>query len=399
MPKYTKQRKVEIDAAVKRDVLKAVYRILRKRRFDWLTTDMVVEEAGISIGTLYNHFAGKDEIIAFVIEKSLRPLLAAQTRIAQSEMSFVDKLVKITSANISKDYEIQNRLLMMADMFSPKYVAVLDSLKKAALPQIEAMFADGIARGVMRKIDIRYPMLMFAAISRIARTMWNTARAGGAGREQIASEAVGIFLRGIASRRRKVVPVKAEPVPVPVGETPKDRIYLSVMAILNESRLDRVSSNFFSMSKIAARLGYTKAALYKHFKNKDSLLAYVIGRLIESRDAARQEVAKGKGSVFEKLTALAEIETDMISGDIAKLSDVAGNTRYGGDLSFFHKVVAGSRKRLQKCLLEIMRRGLSQGRFRRISAELLVEYFMLAVYSLLDKGYIRTITNPTIAGK
>jgi AcrR family transcriptional regulator len=65
-------RAVEIVAAV----LEAAARILEERGFAGYTTNAVAERAGVSIGSLYQYFPGKDAITAALIERETATLLA-----------------------------------------------------------------------------------------------------------------------------------------------------------------------------------------------------------------------------------------------------------------------------------------------------------------------------------
>src|SRR5262250_749285 len=69
-------------------ILEATARVLVKRSFDGLTTNLVAEAAGISIGSLYQYFPNKAALVGALIEKHVDDL----TSLALSELTRVPQL-------------------------------------------------------------------------------------------------------------------------------------------------------------------------------------------------------------------------------------------------------------------------------------------------------------------
>jgi AcrR family transcriptional regulator len=67
-------------------VLEATARVLVKRGFDGLTTNLVAEAAGVSIGSLYQYFPNKEALVGALIEKHVEDMtslcLSELTRVA-----------------------------------------------------------------------------------------------------------------------------------------------------------------------------------------------------------------------------------------------------------------------------------------------------------------------------
>jgi AcrR family transcriptional regulator len=57
-------------------VLEATARVLVKRGFDGLTTNLVAEAAGVSIGSLYQYFPNKAALVGALIEKHVDDIMA-----------------------------------------------------------------------------------------------------------------------------------------------------------------------------------------------------------------------------------------------------------------------------------------------------------------------------------
>jgi AcrR family transcriptional regulator len=71
-------------------VLEATARVLVKRGFDGLTTNLVADAAGVSIGSLYQYFPNNAALVGALIEKHVDAMqslaLAELTRVAQLPM-------------------------------------------------------------------------------------------------------------------------------------------------------------------------------------------------------------------------------------------------------------------------------------------------------------------------
>jgi AcrR family transcriptional regulator len=71
-------------------ILEATARVLVKRGFDGLTTNLVAEAAGVSIGSLYQYFPNKAALVGALIEKHVENMtqlaLVELTRVAQLPM-------------------------------------------------------------------------------------------------------------------------------------------------------------------------------------------------------------------------------------------------------------------------------------------------------------------------
>ena len=65
MPKVSTEHKAE----VRRRLLDAAYECLEEKGLDGMTTRDVLERAGMSAGTLYHYFSGKDDLVIALAER------------------------------------------------------------------------------------------------------------------------------------------------------------------------------------------------------------------------------------------------------------------------------------------------------------------------------------------
>ena len=89
-------RAVETVAAV----LEAAARILEERGFAGYTTNAVAERAGVSVGSLYQYFPGKDALTVALIERETATLLADMADVP-NEPDFAARLGRMIRAAVT----------------------------------------------------------------------------------------------------------------------------------------------------------------------------------------------------------------------------------------------------------------------------------------------------------
>lgn len=96
-----KRPRQERSKATVETILAATARVLVKKGFDGLTTNAVAEQAGVSIGSLYQYFPSKEALVAALIEQHIeemhQALFSEMTRVAQLPMAeAVRALIELT---------------------------------------------------------------------------------------------------------------------------------------------------------------------------------------------------------------------------------------------------------------------------------------------------------------
>jgi AcrR family transcriptional regulator len=103
-----KRPRQERSRATVESILEATARVLVKRGFDGLTTNLVAEAAGVSIGSLYQYFPNKAALVGALIEKHVENMtqlaLSELTRVAQLPMpeairSVVEAMIRAHAVN------------------------------------------------------------------------------------------------------------------------------------------------------------------------------------------------------------------------------------------------------------------------------------------------------------
>ena len=63
-------------------IVEAAARILERNGFEGFNTNAIAEKAGVSIGSLYQYFPGKNALLSAIIERETAPLLAVSEELA-----------------------------------------------------------------------------------------------------------------------------------------------------------------------------------------------------------------------------------------------------------------------------------------------------------------------------
>jgi AcrR family transcriptional regulator len=64
-------------------ILEAAARILEQHGFEGFNTNAIAERAGVSIGSLYQYFPGKDALLGGLMEREVAPLLSVSEELEQ----------------------------------------------------------------------------------------------------------------------------------------------------------------------------------------------------------------------------------------------------------------------------------------------------------------------------
>jgi AcrR family transcriptional regulator len=77
-------------------ILDATFQLLEADGVDRLTTNRIAERAGVSIGTLYQYFAGKQDILAAIAQRRAAAVrdAIAETVIERPEIGSVRTIVR-----------------------------------------------------------------------------------------------------------------------------------------------------------------------------------------------------------------------------------------------------------------------------------------------------------------
>src|SRR6187402_989976 len=113
--KPRKRPRQERSKATVETILAATARVLVKKGFDGLTTNAVADQAGVSIGSLYQYFPSKESLVSALIDQHIEcmnaSILSELTRLAGLPMAqLVRAIVELTIRAHAIDPELHRVL-------------------------------------------------------------------------------------------------------------------------------------------------------------------------------------------------------------------------------------------------------------------------------------------------
>ncbi|MHB8898703.1 MAG: TetR/AcrR family transcriptional regulator, partial [Thermoguttaceae bacterium] len=96
MPNLMARRKTLVDSMMRDAIYQGAVTVLAEHGLDGATMDRVAAAAGVAKGSLYNYFRSKDELLSFVHEKTIQPLVEANEAIAATDQSAAGKIEGMT---------------------------------------------------------------------------------------------------------------------------------------------------------------------------------------------------------------------------------------------------------------------------------------------------------------
>lgn len=140
-------RAVETVAAV----LEAAARILEERGFAGYTTNAVAERAGVSVGSLYQYFPGKDALTVALIERETATLLADMAEVP-NEPSFEARLRRMIRAAVT--HQMRRPTLAVLLDFEERRLP-LGAREERVADQIHRILIDALAAAGLPAEDDR----------------------------------------------------------------------------------------------------------------------------------------------------------------------------------------------------------------------------------------------------
>jgi AcrR family transcriptional regulator len=208
-PDRPPRRRDEARALFRNAILDAAEAVFAERGFHGARIQDIAESARIAVGTVYNHFAQKDDVLAALLEERTEGLLAQMSAGADDPKAFRPRL----EARIARMlgyvqahrafFAIANEHGLFAGAVAPSARASARTL--ARMETFRAVFRtiveEGIASGDLEPLDAD-ALARFLGGTMRAFVLSSLAQDGADVREQ-AAMTIDLFLHGAARRRKR----------------------------------------------------------------------------------------------------------------------------------------------------------------------------------------------------
>ncbi len=185
--------------ARKRDIIEVAAQLFARHGYHGTSVRDLSEALGLGKASLYHHIESKDELLFWVHEQFINPLLEETERRLSAEMDPRDALRTLSCIlmRVIADYRPYVTVFLNEwRALSPERAAAIREKRKRFEGYIRAALQRGVEQGLFRPLDVSVTCLGFLGMHNYAYQWLNPE--GRLSPEEIAATFSSIFLRGIA---------------------------------------------------------------------------------------------------------------------------------------------------------------------------------------------------------
>lgn len=134
-------------------IRQAAIRVFAREGFYKARMAAIAREAGVAVGTIYNYFAGKEDVLLSVFEAELEERLSFFEQLRESGLTIPEQIAKILQGHfalLQEKTELAHVLLQ--EGFNPGrgFKGKLADFQRRVIERIEALIQEGIDQGWVR---------------------------------------------------------------------------------------------------------------------------------------------------------------------------------------------------------------------------------------------------------
>lgn len=198
------QRKRLADSIMRDAIYDGVMEVLGEHGLAGATMDRIAATVGVAKGSLYNHFRGKDDLLEFVHDRTIRPLLESTEQIAATDLAAADKI----EAMIRNWQRYVGEHRATFQIFA-NYGNVEGGLKRAmaeseaaAIELIAGLITEGIASGEFRPVKAHFvaEMLLVAVKKMLSQQLKDAVPRSD---DETVDTLVAVFIHGLCAKQHQ----------------------------------------------------------------------------------------------------------------------------------------------------------------------------------------------------
>jgi AcrR family transcriptional regulator len=170
MPRLSVQRRQRLTQMMKEAILEAATVVLSEGGIKGLTMDRVAVAAGLAKGTLYDYFRNKEDLLRFVYDRILEPVVQGVEEIVAGELPAMDKLECTLQSLFAQTAQHRGVLgvLLRDDTGREVRESSLQNARQGAIQHFAMIFEQGMRERVFRPLDaLGGAEIFFAALDKI----------------------------------------------------------------------------------------------------------------------------------------------------------------------------------------------------------------------------------------
>lgn len=147
----------------KEQVCRAAVEVIAKEGFHEATIDQIAAAAGVAVGTIYNYFQSKNDLLDFIFQKEYEKRRSFFQEIQKKDLHPLQKLKQILSLHFAEVQENPDVFrVLLQEKCRPALSRFAGLTKFEGLPRFTAeIIAQGIAEGELKPCD---PEIVSAAV-------------------------------------------------------------------------------------------------------------------------------------------------------------------------------------------------------------------------------------------
>ena len=139
-------------------IRQAAIRVFAREGFHRARMETIAHEAGVAVGTIYNYFESKRDVLLAVFEAEFEEQISFFEGLQQSGLSIPEQIAQILQGHFSLLREkTELAQVLLQERFNPGegFKEKLSNFHRKVVERIEALIQEGIAQGWVRPCDPR----------------------------------------------------------------------------------------------------------------------------------------------------------------------------------------------------------------------------------------------------
>jgi len=140
----------------------AAIKVIAREGFFNATTDKIAKEANVAVGTLYNYFSSKEDILNYIFETECKRRINHYTAIKNSDKEWIEKIEEILTFHFQEMIKDPDTVkIILAERINASRSKLISIEDFAKLPLIlSAILEKAITENKIRQCDAKVMSLM-----------------------------------------------------------------------------------------------------------------------------------------------------------------------------------------------------------------------------------------------
>lgn len=137
-------------------IMESAIKVIAANGFHNTSVRMIADTAGIAVGTIYNHFSNKDEILNYIFKKEFTKRIKLLMKLKEEKIDFTEKLSLFLNSHFDDLNENPNKAIVLVQESrvpqNHSLESINDFMEKLPLVLGE-MLNEAMLRGEIRVVD------------------------------------------------------------------------------------------------------------------------------------------------------------------------------------------------------------------------------------------------------